>query len=128
MNYTETFEQFAARSTVTDLALYAGVAVIIWVLFKEKFSPITSYFSNITSFIKGLLPKNKKPDAFTYVPTQPVSVSQKVDQEDLFFQLVSSWKQTRDLALKSNCTEAVNVADQMFPYLSPSGCNEGAQK
>jgi hypothetical protein len=46
------------------------------------------------------------------------------NKEDLFFQLVASWKQTRDLAVRSGCQEAIKVADQMFPYLSPMGCSK----
>ena len=42
----------------------------------------------------------------------------------LFFDLVVSWKQTRDLAKLSGCDKAVEVADQMFPYLSPTICSE----
>ena len=48
--------------------------------------------------------------------------TETVKQGDLFFQLVASWKQTRDLAVLSKCEEAIKVADQMFPYLSPNGC------
>ena len=45
-------------------------------------------------------------------------------KEDVFFELVTSWKKTRDLAVKAECAEAIKVADQMFPYLSPNVCNE----
>jgi hypothetical protein len=38
--------------------------------------------------------------------------------------LVLAWKQTRDLAAQSKCQKAVEVADQMFPYLSPTVCNK----
>jgi hypothetical protein len=44
------------------------------------------------------------------------------NKDDVFFKLVVSWKQTRDLAEKSGCSEAVKVADQMFPFLSPNVC------
>jgi hypothetical protein len=33
-------------------------------------------------------------------------------------------KKTRDLAVRAECVEAIKVADQMFPYLSPVVCNE----
>ena len=49
---------------------------------------------------------------------------EKPEDENLFFDLVVSWKQTRDLAQKSGCKKAVEVADQMFPYLSPTICSE----
>jgi hypothetical protein len=58
-------------------------------------------------------------------PKLPVVVELQQEQaniEDLFFKLVVSWKQTRDLAVKSGCSEAVKVADQMFPFLSPTVC------
>ena len=45
-------------------------------------------------------------------------------KEDVFFELITSWKKTRDLAVKAQCTEAIRVADEMFPYLSPVVCNE----
>ena len=47
-----------------------------------------------------------------------------VKNKDLFFDLVVSWKQTRDLAVLSGCAKAVEVADQMFPYLSPEVCSD----
>jgi hypothetical protein len=50
-----------------------------------------------------------------------VSVETK-NNEDVFFKLIVSWKQTRDLAVQSGCVEAVKVADQMFPFLSPNVC------
>ena len=48
----------------------------------------------------------------------------KQENKDLFFSLVLAWKQTRDLAAQSKCQKAVEVADQMFPYLSPTVCNK----
>ena len=39
--------------------------------------------------------------------------------EDPFFELVQSWKQTRDLAEEIGADKAVEIADQMFPYLVP---------
>jgi hypothetical protein len=111
MNYTETFDQFATKVSPTDLALYAGAALILFVLFKDKLSPVQTLISGVTDKLKGLLG--------SIAP----SVNVKRDQ-DLFFQLVQSWKQTRDLAVKSGCSEAVKVADQMFPFLSPTGCSK----
>jgi len=57
-----------------------------------------------------------------------VVVPKKNDPEDTFFKLVVSWKQTRDLAVQSGCSEAVKVADQMFPYLSPNVCQQNEDK
>jgi hypothetical protein len=50
------------------------------------------------------------------------------DKDDIFFKLVVSWKQTRDLAEKSGCAEAIKVADQMFPFLSPNVCAKKEDK
>jgi hypothetical protein len=112
MNYTETFNDFASRVTTFDLALYAGAALILFVLFQDKLGPVKGFINNLLQ--KVSLPK---------VPgSTSNAVSNVVNKEDLFFQLMHSWKQTRDLALRSNCTEAVKVADQMFPFLSPNAC------
>lgn len=120
MNYAETFEQFASKVGPMDLALYAGAGIVLWVLFKEQLSPVQKLFDNLVEKLKGLsVPKLSKPTAVE-APTEKPSVDN--NQEDLFFKLIVSWKQTRDLAVRSGCAEAVKVADQMFPFLSPTGC------
>lgn len=113
MNYTESFDQFASRLSTTDVALYAGVAIVLWVLFKDRLSPVQKLLVSIIDKIKGLVVKNTK-----------VVTTTATTDNDLFFQLVSSWKQTRDLAEKSGCEEAVRAADSMFPFLSPTVCEE----
>lgn len=121
MNFTESFDQFSSKLSTMDLALYAGIGVVLWVLFKDKLSPVQS-------MLAGLLDKFKTPTATVTLPTvetpkiSPVTVP--TSQDDTFFKLVVSWKQTRDLAEKSGCSEAIKVADQMFPYLSPNVCNK----
>lgn len=110
MNYAETFNDFASKLGPTDLALYAGAGIILWILFKDKLSPVQKLVVDVVNKVSGLVGKSK--------PTQ---------QEDVFFQLVNSWKQTRDLAIKSNCQDAVKIADQMFPYLNPSICQKKDQ-
>lgn len=113
MNYvTQSFQDFSSSLGPTDLALYAGAAVVIWVLFKEKLSPVQKLVMNVLGKVKGL------------VPSKLSTTSEK----DLFFKLVQSWKQTRDLAVQSGCGEAVKVADQMFPYLSPTVCSNKDEK
>lgn len=122
MNYTETFEQFASKVGPMDLALYAGAGIVLWVLFKEQLSPVQKFFSNLVEKLKGVsVPKLSNP-VVVEAPTEKPSIDN--NQEDLFFKLIVSWKQTRDLAVKSGCSEAVKVADQMFPFLSPTGCNQ----
>lgn len=126
MNYTETFDQFASRLGPTDLALYAGAAIILWVLFKDKLSPVQKLISDLFTKSNTQTPTvNTKPLPTDNILTNifnPVSVVEEAKKEDNFFNLVVSWKQTRDLAVKSGCEKAVEVADQMFPFLSPSVC------
>lgn len=124
MNYTETFNDFASKLSPTDLALYAGAALVLFVLFKDKMSPVQNLISDLTNKAKALLGKSNS----SFVPEVKLpSVSKDAtlsNKEDLFFKLVVSWKQTRDLAVELNCDEAVKVIDQVFPYLSPNSCKE----
>lgn len=115
MNFTESFQEFSSRVSTTDLALYAGVGLILWVLFKDKLSPVQKLVGDLINKVKGnvSLPK---------VDFPTVVKESNLNSDDNFFNLVVSWKQTRDLAVKSGCSEAVKVADQMFPYLSPTVC------
>lgn len=115
--YTESFDQFASRLTGTDLALYAGAGLILWILFKDKLSPVQEL---VGSFIE----KFKKTNPANIVSVSSISTDTKLTKEDVFFQLITSWKQTRDLAVACGCVEAVKAADQMFPYLSPVVCSK----
>ncbi len=121
MNYTESFEQFASRVTPTDLALYAGAGIILWILFKDRLSPIQKFLGDLLGGLKSKLNNGSSVVPVVVPDVAPVTVS-KETKEDNFFKLVVSWKQTRDLAVKSGCDEAVKVADQMFPFLSPTVC------
>jgi len=112
MNYTETFNDFATRVSTLDLALYAGIGLVLWTLFKDKLSPVQKFLLDFTNNIKSKSDSEKSTTI-----TTPI-----VNKEDIFFELVSSWKNTRDLAVRSNCEQAVKVADQMFPFLSPNSC------
>lgn len=128
MNYTESFDQFASRLGPTDLALYAGAGIILWILFKDKLSPVQQFLSGLLSKKNNTLTTtNSKSVTTDNILTNifdPVPSVQKAGTEDNFFNLVVSWKQTRDLAVKSGCEKAVEVADQMFPFLSPSVCEK----
>lgn len=116
MNYTQTFEEFSKSVTTTDLALYAGVGIVVWILFKNKLGPVKTLLEPVLSQVKNLVTSNKKDVV--------VATVAKKESDDIFFQLVSSWKQTRNLAVLSGCEEAVKVADQMFPHLSPTSCSK----
>lgn len=120
MNYTETFDQFASRITTMDLALYAGIGIVLWVLFKDKLSPVQKILATLLEKVKKSTP---------IIPVDvPSFKSITSTKEDVFFKLVVSWKQTRDLAVESGCVEAVRVADEMFPYLSPNICANNKDK
>lgn len=110
MNYvTQSFDEFSRSLGPTDLALYAGAAIVLWVIFKDKLSPVQSLLTSLMGKLKGLV---------------PAKVKNGSSDKELFFRLVESWKQTRDLAVESGCEQAVKVADEMFPYLSPNICGD----
>lgn len=124
MNFTESFEQFSKSVGPMDLALYAGVGLVLFVLFKDKMSPVQKILKDLFAGVSNTWNKNiNKPSQITIdVPT--IIDSTKQEEKNLFFDLVVSWKQTRDLAERSGCQKAVEVADQMFPFLSPVGCDK----
>lgn len=113
MNPLETFGEFSRKLTSTDLMLYAGVAVVLWVLFKDKLGGVTQAVTN-------LFGNNKSSMVPSIITAKPVSEEDK--SSELFFELIASWKKTRDLAEKSGCVKAVEAVDQLFPYLSPVTC------
>lgn len=112
MNFTESFDQFSSKLSGTDIALYAGAGLVLWVLFKDKLSPVQQLLNQLLSKVSNFK-----------LPTKTTS-GLVVDKEDVFFQLVTSWKRTRDLAVQCGCTQAVKVADDMFPFLSPMVCKD----
>lgn len=128
MNFTQSFEEFSKGVGPTDLMLYAGIGLVVWVLFKDKLSPIQSILGSLVQNVKNYLnqPKKVAVPAATNSKIEDVlnSVNVIKEKEDLFFDLVVSWKQTRDLAKECGCPKAVEVADTMFPYLSPQVCGK----
>jgi|688.fasta_scaffold17291_11 hypothetical protein len=117
--YTESFDQFASRLSGTDLALYAGAGIILWILFKDKMSPVQKTIMGLLEKIKSNTPLKPVTPVAVVVPSVKPVVTTK---EDIFFKLIVSWKQTRDLAAECGCEQAVKVADDMFPFLSPVVC------
>jgi hypothetical protein len=117
LDYAQSFEEFSASLKPIDLALYAGIGIILWVLFKDKLSPVQKFLSDLGNQLKNAIGNKTNTEA-----PKPALVAP--ESNDIFFELVASWKQTRDLAVKSGCEEAVKVADQMFPHLSPTVCGE----
>jgi hypothetical protein len=122
MNYAQSFDEFASSLGPTDIALYAGAGLILFVLFKDRLSPVQKFLTDLLGGAKGLFGKKDSIVPVVVPDVKPVTVADS--KEDTFFKLVVSWKQTRDLAVKSGCDEAVKVADQMFPFLSPNVCKK----
>lgn len=116
--FTESFDQFSSKLSPTDIALYAGAGIVLWIMFKDKLSPVQTFISDIYGKI---LSKTNNSDAGSKNITNLVFT--KTD-DNTFFDLISSWKKTRDLAVKIGCDQAVSVADEMFPFLSPNACNK----
>lgn len=114
MNPLETFGEFSSKLTTTDLMLYAGVAVVLWVLFKDRLGGVTQAIKNLLGNKSNIVP-----GVVISKPTQ-----EEAADTDLFFELIASWKKTRDLAEKSGCVKAVDAVDQLFPHLSPVTCKE----
>lgn len=134
MNFTQSFEEFSRGLSSTDLMLYAGIGLVIWVLFKDKLTPIHGIVNLVLESINRLLSKKAYVTPATTVsvvvdpaPTilaSTIAENSKQEPKDLFFKLIVSWKETRDLALRCGCDKAVEVADEMFPYLSPNVCGK----
>lgn len=121
MNFTQSFEQFSSSLKPGDLVLYAGIGIVLWVLFKDQLSPVQKLLLAVVDKVKGSVNTQSVVKSITLPDKTTIS---KTDDNALFFELVQSWKQTRDLAIRSGCSEAVKVADEMFPYLSPNVCKE----
>ena len=152
MNFTQSFEEFSAGLKPVDLALYAGIGVVLWVLFKDKLSPIQKMVLDFIEDMKNswVSPEKVAPtptstvqpypaNPFPVVPSptvpnvipsltvpssSPLVRPQPEKQKDVFFELVTSWKKTRDLAAEAKCNKAVEAVDAIFPYLSPTVCQK----
>jgi len=103
-------ENFGAGLKTMDISLYAGVAIVVYVLFKEQ---INNAFGKIAEKIKTVKAPEFPVDTGLFIDNEPVT------QDDIFFDLIKSWKQTRDLAEAYGADKAVDIADQMFPHLVP---------
>lgn len=107
MNFSP--DNFGSFKNPLDLALYAGVLVVVYVLFKDN---IHSFFNKVKEQLKDKKPPSSISDYFSDKDfVEPPS------EEEMFFELVQSWKKTRDLAEDMGAIKAVEIADQMFPFL-----------
>ena len=123
MNFTQSFEEFSKGLGTTDLILYAGIGLLVWVLFKDKLSPVQNLLGNLLNKLTSKTTQSSVQDKVVVPEVLTQSLQENTDGE-LFFKLIVSWKQTRDLAVKCGCSKAIEVADTMFPYLSPNVCSK----
>ena len=56
MNFTQSFEEFSSSLGVMDVALYAGVGLVLWVLFKDKLSPVQALLVSLFDTVKSVVP------------------------------------------------------------------------
>jgi len=124
----ENIENFGRGLGTTDLMIYAGIGLLIWLfLVKDNMGAIKSYVGGLLSRVQT---PTKSIDATKAVELallgKTVTYNEEVER-DPFFELIVSWKKTRDLAAKCSCDKAVEVADEMFPFLSPSVCGKGSK-
>lgn len=129
MNYTQSFEEFSSSLGPTDLALYAGIGVILYILFKDKLSPVQKMLLDLFENAKDTVADLSKPAPAAPVVTVKVPAPElpKTSTNDPFFKTVASWKQTRDLAASYKCDEAVQKLDEVFVLLSPTACNKNGE-
>lgn len=111
MNYTESFQEFSSRLSSTDLMVYGGAALVLFVLFKDKLDPVKQWLTNLISSVSSKLKK------------ETASTVSTANNDANFLKLVSSWKNTRDLAENMGCGEAVKILDTVFPHLGPHNCS-----
>ena len=129
MNYTQSFEEFSSGLGPTDLALYAGIGVVLFILFKDKLSPVQKMLLEAFNSAKeSVVDLTSSETVVVKVPVPPVpKTPQKTtvtDPNHIFFQLVAAWKKTRDLSKEYKCDEATQKLDEVFQYLSPTVCNK----
>jgi hypothetical protein len=130
LNFGENFSDFSSRMKPTDLLLYAGIAVVVYVLFQKKLTPVKDMILKL--FKQGADKVNNTIKEFNPIVSDGVVQVPKVTDtpnatkitENVFFDLIHSWKQTRDLAVKAGCDEAIEKADEMFPLLSVTNCKD----
>lgn len=106
-------ENFGATIKPLDLTLYVGVILVVYVLFKEKIHDMINKLKE--NFASTKIPPSIIKDYFS----DNTDNADDFDDRDPFFSLVRSWKHTRDLAEEVGAEKAVEIADQMFPYLAP---------
>jgi hypothetical protein len=86
MNFSQSFEEFSSSLGPTDLALYAGVGIVLWVLFKDKLSPVQKIVLDLVNKVKSSLGQDGKPKVS--VPLPDSMKNAPVETQNVFFDLV----------------------------------------
>lgn len=105
-------DNFGAMPSALDLGLYVGVVIVLYVLFKDKLGFVKEYADK---FLKSA---PKLVDDIVIIDNN-FPADDIHDDSELFFRLIKSWKQTKDLAEQYGADKAVEIADEMFPHLIP---------
>lgn len=112
MNYSQSFEEFSKGLSNTDLMVYGGAALVLFVLFQNQLTPVKDY---LVSLYTNLVNRVK-------TSTENVGSVVVKNTDSNFLKLISSWKNTRNLAEGMGCVEAVKILDSAFPHLGPHEC------
>ena len=108
-------ENFNAGGKPLDIFLYLGVLLVAYILFQDKINPL---LVNLKQSISKIWSKSSSVDLMP-----DFDLPAEDDHSDIFFELIQSWKKTRDLAELYGADQAVTIADQMFPHLIPKEDN-----
>lgn len=127
-NFGENFQDFSSKMSGTSVLLWGGLAIAAYVLFNSKQLALKD---KLMSFLQKTSPTPTTPvKSFNPMivdgvikPTETPKESPDSDEE-VFFDLIASWKKTRNLCVKAKCEEAVKVCDEMFPLLSVNSCGK----
>lgn len=108
-------DNFGAMKPI-DLTLYVGVAIVLYLLFQNQILKVKDKV--LESWKNTRLNNNLTKDTVV-VPDSSTRIDTIYNDSELFFRLIKSWKETKDLAEQYGATKAVEIADEMFPHLIP---------
>lgn len=117
--FTQTFDDFSAGLTTSDLFLYAGGGLLTYVLFQDKLGGIKKLVADLVSKSKQTLSRPSENITNTQTLLSSTTSTNK-PSPDSFVELIVSWKHTRDLAANCNNKQAVDLMDKLFPSLNAS--------
>lgn len=111
--FTQSFDDFSAGLSSSDLFLYAGAGLLVYFLFQDKLGGVKSWVMDFVSKTKNTASK----PVLSVVQNATPKPSSSADP---FVELIVSWKHTRDLAENCKNKQAVELMDKLFPSLNAS--------